>query len=224
MEDSELFNFFKSKSNSFEEMPSNGLWEKIERNINKQQPSIFNLTNMLFTSFAFFMILTTIGIMVFKNNNKPTKNKIVITTKDTINKTNTSSRSESTTFIKNTDFKVINNDLKKPENLIIKDTLMIKNNLKTVLNNIPAKAILLSDNDKKTDSIEQKAANNKGIIKINRKLTKEEYTILVNKLKVKYKDSIVTSLIIKVIGYPNFELDVKPFQFNNITIKKDSIK
>lgn len=90
MTDNQLYDFFKTRSNSFEEMPSDALWNKINQNINREIPQIskkfISAKTVLLLIFA--VISTTLLVLFFSNNKpeiqKPVEKKEIITNKKSI--------------------------------------------------------------------------------------------------------------------------------------------
>lgn len=85
MKDKELFTYFKSKSNTFEEMPSSDLWLKIEQELQQNLNSSFNLKNIIFKIFFSIIVVTSISFLITSKVSK-TIDKESIFKKDTIKK------------------------------------------------------------------------------------------------------------------------------------------
>jgi|GEM_PF-6500904 len=78
MEDKELFDFFKNRSASFDEMPPAELWNKIQINIDaSRSKSFFSVSKIIILVILTLATVLTIGIFVFKDGNSTSKNATI---------------------------------------------------------------------------------------------------------------------------------------------------
>lgn len=90
MTDNQLYDFFRTRSNSFEEMPSDALWHKINQNINREIPHVSKkfISTKTALLLIFVLISTTLLVLFFSNHKpevqKPIEKKQLITDKKPI--------------------------------------------------------------------------------------------------------------------------------------------
>lgn len=87
MEDKELFDFFKNRSASFEEMPSDDVWYKIQINMKASKETSFSPTPKIIT-WSVLALVAVVTILLFipkeaqptieNKNNKPTQDKTIV--------------------------------------------------------------------------------------------------------------------------------------------------
>jgi len=67
MEDKELFDFFKNRSTSFDEMPSDALWNKIQTNMNASKSSTFFSASKIIILTLLTLATVLIGVFIYTN-------------------------------------------------------------------------------------------------------------------------------------------------------------
>lgn len=90
MKNQDLDNFFKSKSNSFNEMPPDDLWKKIQNNLSQEPKPKSNLKKTFFTMALPIITLISATILILNINNNPEKTNKTTLSNDSIKKMNSS--------------------------------------------------------------------------------------------------------------------------------------
>ncbi|WP_413999976.1 energy transducer TonB [Flavobacterium sp. W1B] len=78
MKNKDLDNFFKSRSNSFNEMPSDDLWKKIQNNLTTEPNPKSNFKKTFFTMALPIITLISIASLYLNNYNSVKSNKIIL--------------------------------------------------------------------------------------------------------------------------------------------------
>jgi hypothetical protein len=76
MKDNDLYNYFKLKQNSFDEMPNDELWQKIENKIKNKNEFSLSSRKIFLNSLFILSICLFLGLFFFKNLNNNSKKMI----------------------------------------------------------------------------------------------------------------------------------------------------
>lgn len=82
MKNKDLDNFFRSRSNSFDEMPSDDLWKKIQHNLEQKPKSRFNIKKITIMALPIAVVITAVA--VYLNSNNTVKPDATIPNNDTV--------------------------------------------------------------------------------------------------------------------------------------------
>lgn len=237
MKDQELFTYFKSKSNSFEEMPSSDLWNKIEQNLQQNSTPSINLKNILLKLILPIITILIIVVMVNKKEKNFLKKEILIKN-DTVKKKKTimiydSIGNNKKQGINVISFKkeiipfkeIINSNTEKLPIVSLDSSKIInnKNHLKLAKGFIKHNKINTNFNiSKDTSSVKYEvipiSGNNSIIYKTKIALSKEKYKVFTNDLKELYKDSTGKQIIVKATGFNTSRFTIEPLEIKNILL------
>jgi len=220
MKDKELFDFFKNRSASFDEMPSTKVWNKINRNnMMSKKTSFFSISKIVTWSFLAIIAVLTSTLIVTKDekesiqntNNKPIQ-------EETILETNSSEKYNSTEI----DSGKKDSDTLKTEKIFIKKTVLtITNQNIQVINNLPpilkSDSIIVLHSEVENDSIiiPPQVKGNRLLFETKKLLTAVEFESFVRKIVEENKTNYGSLLVIKAKGNKPFR---KIVQFPEKTI------
>ena len=240
MEDKELFNFFRTRSASFEEMPSDELWNKIQNAI--EIPKKTSSATISKTAFLITFSLATLVVIVYfinKNKNQIFENSAIPSNK--IEVTTLVDSLEINTFQENKislESKQAKDDtLKKKKLNLKKSTFPLKNGTfpipNTVFPLLKMDSIQIIDSKILIDTIMIKPKEKGGRLLFETKeiLSKSEFDAFVKKILRQTERDFGSLIVIKAKGHQPFRHLVKPIdtlsiqykQIKNPLIKPDSI-
>ena len=220
MKDKELFDFFKNRSASFDEMPSANVWTKINKKSTIPKKTSFLSISKIVT-WSIYAIIAILSCMLFmpKEAQKGVENIIKKPIQEeTILETNPS---------KNQNLTEIDSAKKKSDTLKTKK-IFIKNSLVTITNqNIPvfknlqpilkSDSLVVLDSKFKIDSLQirSQVKGNRLLYETKKLLTATEFESFVKKIMEENKMNYGSLLIIKAKGNKPFRQMV---QFHEKTI------
>ena len=224
MEDKELFDFFRNRSASFDEMPSDNVWNKIQTNMEASKETSFFPTSKII-KWSVLTLAAVVTILLFipkeaqttiKNtNNKQTQNETIVeansSENDSIIKTNTPLMD---TLKRKKVFK---------KNLVttLKDTVSVIKKLQPVLK---IDSLEAADSRVALDSltIKPQVKGNRLLFETKQFLTTTEFDSFVQKVLAATKTNYGALIVIKAKGNKPFRQVVK-FPEKN-TIPKTTIQ
>ncbi|MDR6969232.1 hypothetical protein J2X31_003259 [Flavobacterium arsenatis] len=239
MEDKELFDFFKNKSATFDEMPSDEVWNKIQTNIvAPKSTTFFSIAKVIILSTFILATAVTIGILLYTNSKTIIEDEI-ITPKDNILSQEPSSTESEIDILKNP----AKADTLKPKKVLVKKSIIVvKSDTITVLKRLHP--FLKTDSIKtispiiEIDSLKIKppVKGNQLLFETKKSLTKTEFDSFVQKILEETKTNYGTLVVIKAKGHKLFRQIVKfpeklqipqtiiePSHYTSEIIRKDSL-
>lgn len=156
MKNKDLDNFFKSRSHSFDEMPSDDLWKKIDHNLAQEPKSNSNLKKTFLTMIVPIIALLSVASLYVNNNNSEQTNK-PISTNDSIKKEKT--------------VRVSDSNIQPKPTLIVSKKTSINNQLPSKQSN---NSQSISKKDIRPENIQKESSSKESIINTN-ELTVEPF-------------------------------------------------
>lgn len=210
MEDKELFDFFRNRRASFDEMPANEVWNKIKTNIEVSKEISFSPTSRIITwSVLALLAVITIAIMLFipkdaqttigNTNSKPIQNGTVVETNP----------SENDSVNKNIDtLKTKKVFIKKNLARNLKHTVPVIKNLQLILK---SDSIVAVDAEVEIDSlrIRPQLKGNRLLFETKQLLTAIEFESFVKKILEETKTNYGALIVIRAKGNKPFRQVVK---------------
>lgn len=208
MEDKELFDFFKNRSASFDEMPSDDVWNKVQSNMEASRKTSFYPTSKIikWSVLALAAVVTIIFFIpkeaqttIEKTNNKPTPNETIVD----------ANSSEKDSLIKNTDtLKRKKVFIKKNLVTRLTDTVSVFKKLQPILKN---DSIEIADSKIIIDSlnIKPQVKGNRLLFETKQLLTATEFELFIQKVLAETKTNYGALIVIKAKGNKPFRQIVK---------------
>jgi len=214
MEDKELFDFFKNRSTSFEEMPSEALWNKIQTNIEASKSTTFFSASKIIILSVLVLATALIGVFIYTNFKTSIEEKTIHPNVNEIieQPSSTASRivSEIDTLKKRaeTDTLKPKKAFKKPIVTVKKDTFMVFKKLQPLLKTDALKVI---DSKFDIDSLKIKplVKGNRLLFETKQLLTPIEFDSFVQKVLDETKTNYGALIVIKAKGNKPFRQIVK---------------
>lgn len=214
MEDKELFDFFRNRRASFDEIPSNEVWNKIKTNIEPSKKPSFSLASRIIT-WGLLVLLAVATIMFFipkdtqtaieDTNNKPTQNETVVETNPS-EKQNASENDSVNEEI----------DTLKPKKVFIKKSLVkrLKYTVPVIKSPQPilkSDSIVVVDAKVEIDSLitRPQIKGNRLLFETKQLLTAIEFESFVQKVLEETKTNYGALIVIKAKGNKPFRQVVK---------------
>lgn len=209
MTDNQIYDFFKSRSNSFDEMPSDDLWNKINQNLNSQDSEV---SNSFISKKVLFLILATTSALFltlyFLNNYKEKslppndKKEIQLENKEI-------AKPEVTINYQEVVIKKIDTTKRKRVPKMAKKLIYYKRfeSIQTNSNTTNPKVENLKiDSLKPNEDIDIKpqVLGNRYLFQSQKQLTKEEYDLLVKKILKENELNYGKLIVIRVKGQKPF--------------------
>jgi len=211
MEDKELFDFFKNRSVSFEEMPSDDVWNKIQKNIQASKERSFSPTSRTIT-WSILALAAVVTILLFipkeaqttieNTINNPTQNETIVDAN--------SSQNDSVikTIIPLIDTLKRKKVFKKKLVTSLMDTVSVKKKLQPVLK---VDSLEVADSRLIIDSlnIRPQLKGNRLLFETKQLLTTTEFESLIRKVLDETKTNYGALVVIKARGNKPFRQIVK---------------
>lgn len=214
MEDKELFDFFRNRRTSFDEMPPDKVWNEIKTNIEVSKKTSFSLASRIIT-WGILVLLAVATIMFFipkdtqtaieDTNNKPTENKPVVET----NPSEKQNASENDSANEET-------DTLKPKKVFIKKSLVkrLKHTVPVIKNPQPifkSDSIVVIDAKEEIDSliIRPQIKGNRLLFETEQLLTAIEFESFIQKVLEETKTNYGALIVIRAKENKPFRQVVK---------------
>lgn len=213
MEDKELFDFFKNRSASFDEMPADEVWNKIQMNIGTSKKTSLTISKIALLIVATLAII--VAIAFFANKNK----QIIKNERTYLKEVQTKALKDSlTTIITQKDttlnnIKSITDTLKKrkivPKKTIIslkKDTVISP---PTIVPEMESIEIIKSKTLLDTVSFKPQVKGNRLLFETKKVLSKTEFDTFVQKVLKQTELNFGSLIVVKARGHKPFRHLVK---------------
>ncbi|MFY0483224.1 hypothetical protein ACI6PS_11515 [Flavobacterium sp. PLA-1-15] len=229
MEDKELFHFFKTRSASFDEMPSDELWSKIQNAIEiPKKTSSATISKIVLLTTLSLAIVTAIVFLINKNKNQIIDhdpihpNKLEI--QPAIDSLEINTLRESTISLDSS--QILEDTLKKRKVVIKKSNILLKDSTFSIENAVivplEMDSIQIIDSKILFDTMMIKPIIKKGrlLFETKQTLSKSEFDSFVEKVLKQTKRDFGSLIVIKAKGHKPFRHIIK---LNDTTRIEDSM-
>lgn len=222
MEDKELFDFFRNRSNSFEEMPSDALWNKIQTNIKTSKSTTFFTASKITIFSVLIVAMTLIGFFVYTDSEASIEDKTIHPKENRIIKQPSSNESEIISEIDTLKNRAEADTLKPKKVLVKKLIATVKKDtfsvFKKLLPGFKIDSLKIIDSKFDIDSLKIKplVKGNRLLFETKQLLTTIEFDSFVQKILTETETNYGALIVIKAKGNKPFRHIVKFPEKNSI--------